>query len=238
MNQKYELVEIESLLFVRLKNHLCLLDTASPFSYFKKGFEVIDGIEYKSNALFTEILSTRMAELSAVIKKRFKITGIIGTDIILTTGITIYKKEGYVVFQSNELDTKLELDFKKHMVKNQGYIVFPNLFITGMTQEGYHPIVLDTGACVSVLRGSLCTHAQYAYRRDYYYPSLGRVLNSDFMFFTLEDKTQIRIVAASNRDTDIDSQFDFIGVDGELCFHDFGFEVLSINIEAKKISWI
>ena len=68
-------------------------------------------------------------------------------------------------------------------------------------------------------------------------PSLGKELSSDFMFFTLEAESTINVTAASNRNTEIDSQFDFIGVDGELCFHEFPYDVLSIDISKMELCW-
>ena len=116
-------------------------------------------------------------------------------------------------------------------------IIFNDVDVLGMTKEGSHPFILDTGACVSIFRQNICTHAQYAYRREYYYPSLGRTLSSDFMFFALTQKCQLKIIAGASIDNDLNNQLDFLGVDGELCFNDFEYDILSIDIKNKQILW-
>lgn len=238
MNKKYDLIECEALKLVKIGKELCLIDTGSPFSFFSLGKITIDGITFK-NEFFEEILKQRLMELNEYNKESFKakITGIIGNDIILNLGITINKKEGYVIFNSNILDNGLNLDFIVKEIEKQKYIVFKELKLKGVTSEGMHSFVLDTGALVSTFRWNLCCHAQYAYRASYYYPALGAMMTSDFMFFNLEGNNKIDIIASKNINNIIDEQFDFIGVDGELCFHDVSYDVLSINPRSNKIYW-
>ena len=238
MNQKYELVTLETLKFVKIDNGLFLIDTGSPYSFFKKNEIEIDGVIYKSSG-FNAILKDRMEKLSQMIqdKTEYHISGLIGLDIILKNGLTIHNKDNYVSFSTLKFDAELFLDFNVNSIKGQNYIIFNNVHVLGMTSEGLHPLILDTGACVSIFRQNICTHAQYAYRREYYYPSLGRTLSSDFMFFTLTQKCQLKIIAGANIDNDLNNQLDFLGVDGELCFNDFEYDILSIDIKNNQVLW-
>ena len=238
MNQKYEFVTVDALKFVKIDKDLFLIDTGSPYSFFKKNGIEIDGVIYKSSG-FNEIIKDRMEKLSQIAKDKLNddISGLIGLDIILKNGLTIRIKEGYVLFFVEEFETKLYFDYTIKTIKEQNYIIFNDIDVLGMTKEGSHPFILDTGACVSIFRQNICTHAQYAYRREYYYPSLGRTLSGDFMFFTLTQKSQLKVIAGANMDNDLKNQFDFLGVDGELCFNDFEYDILSVDIKNKKVLW-
>ena len=238
MNQKYELVTVEALKFVKIDKDIFLMDTGSPYSFFKKDEIEIDGVIYKSSG-FNEILKDRMEKLSQMIQDKieYHISGLIGLDIILKNGLTIHNKDNYVSFSTLKIDTELFFDFNVNSIKGQNYIIFNDIDVLGMTKEGSHPFILDTGACVNVFRSIICSHAQYAYRREYYYPSLGRTLSSDFMFFTLTQKCQLKIIAGANIDNDLKNQLDFLGVDGELCFNDFEYDILSIDIKNKQVLW-
>ena len=235
---KYELLEIESLKFAIVNKEMYLIDTGSPYSFFKKGSALIEGVKYE-NGLFKEILEKRMDELSKYIKPKTRrvVKGIIGSDIISKTGLTINKKEAYVLFEETKFNPKgfFTIDLKE--VNNQTYIVFPCLKLRGMVYMGEYSYVLDTGSLVSIFNKDLCAHAQYAYRKDFYYPSLGRTITLDFMFFDLNEESKIRLICGSNIDKEIDEQLEFIGVDGELSFNDFEYEILSIDIKNKKILW-
>ena len=44
MNQKYELVTVDDLKFVKIDKDLFLIDTGSPYSFFKKNEIEIDGV--------------------------------------------------------------------------------------------------------------------------------------------------------------------------------------------------
>ena len=238
MNQKYELVTVEALKFVKNDKDIFLIDTGSPYSFFKKNEIEIDGVIYKSSG-FNEILKDRMEKLSQMIQDKieYHISGLIGLDIILDKGFTINIKERYVSFSFEEIDTNSCFDYTVKSIKGQNYIIFNDVDVLGMTKEGSHPFILDTGACVSIFRQNICTHAQYAYRREYYYPSLGRTLSSDFMFFTLTQKCQLKVIAGASIDNDLNNQLDFLDVDGELCFNDFEYDILSIDIKNKQILW-
>ena len=238
MNQKYELVTVEALKFVKIDKDIFLIDTGSPYSFFKKNEIEIDGVIYKSSG-FNEILKDRMEKLSQIAKDKLNddISGLIGLDIILKNGLTIHNKDNYVSFSTLKFDTELFFEFNVNSIKGQNYIIFNDVDVLGMTKEGSHPFILDTGACVSIFRQNICTHAQYAYRREYYYPSLGRMLSSDFMFFTLTQKCQLKVIAGASIDNDLNNQLDFLGVDGELCFNDFEYDILSIDIKNKQILW-
>lgn len=238
MNQKYELVTVEALIFIKIDKDLFLIDTGSPYSFFQKNEIEIDGVIYKSSG-FNEILKDRMEKLSQMIQDKieYHISGLIGLDIILKNGLTIRIKEGYVSFSFEEIETNSCFDYTVKSIKGQNYIIFNDVDVLGMTKEGSHPFILDTGACVSIFRQNICTHAQYAYRREYYYPSLGRTLSSDFMFFALTQKCQLKIIAGASIDNDLNNQLDFLGVDGELCFNDLEYDILSIDIKNKQILW-
>ena len=238
MNQKYELVTVDGLKFVKIDKDLFLIDTGSPYSFFKKNEIEIDGVIYKSSG-FNEIIKDRMEKLSQIAKDKLNddISGLIGLDIILKNGLTIHKKDNYVSFSFEAIETNSCFDYTVKTIKEQNYIIFNDIDVLGMTKEGSHPFILDTGACVSIFRQNICTHAQYAYRREYYYPSLGRTLSGDFMFFTLTQKCQLKVIAGASMDNDLKNQFDFLGVDGELCFNDFEYDILSIDIKNKQILW-
>ena len=238
MNQKYELVTVDGLKFVKIDNGLFLIDTGSPYSFFKKNEIKIDEVIYKSSG-FNEIIKDRMDKLSQIAKDKLNddISGLIGLDIILKNGLTIHKKDNYVSFSFETIETNSCFDYTVKTIKAQNYIIFNDIDVLGMTKEGSHPFILDTGACVSIFRQNICAHAQYAYRREYYYPSLGRTLSGDFMFFTLTQKCQLKVIAGANMDNDLKNQFDFLGVDGELCFNDFEYDILSIDVKNKQILW-
>ena len=238
MNQKYELVTVEALKFVKIDKDIFLIDTGSPYSFFQKNEIEIDGAVYKSSG-FNEILKDRMEKLFQVAKDKLNddISGLIGLDIILKNGLTIHNKDNYVSFSFEAIETKLYFDYTVKSIKGQNYIIFNDIDVLGMTKEGSHPFILDTGVCVSIFRQNICTHAQYAYRREYYYPSLGRTLSSDFMFFTLTQKCQLKVIAGANIDNDLNNQLDFLGVDGELCFNDFEYDILSIDIKNNQVLW-
>ena len=238
MNQKYELVTVDALKYVKIDKDLFLIDTGSPYSFFKKNEIEIDGVIYKSSG-FNEIIKDRMEKLSQIAKDKLNddISGLIGLDIILKNGLTIHKKDSYVSFSFEAIETNSCFDYIVKTIKEQNYIIFNDIDVLGMTKEGSHPFILDTGACVSIFRQNICAHAQYAYRREYYYPSLGRTLSGDFMFFTLTQKSQLKIIAGASMDNNLKNQFDFLGVDGELCFNDFEYDILSIDIKNKQVLW-
>lgn len=235
---EYSLVELDGLKFVKIDNGILLIDTGSPFSYFKNEKISINDEEYK-NSFFKKLLKLRMEELSSHLKDSLdcEIIGIIGMDIISSLGITINRKEKTVAFEAKEIKDASFFEFNLKSINNQKYIIFDSIDVLGMTSEGLHPFIMDMGTTASVFKQEISNHAQYAYRKDYYYPSLGRTLTSDFMFFTLTNGAAIKIVAGGNNDFDIDSQFEFLGVDGELCFNDFTWDILSINMDKKRIYW-
>lgn len=235
---KYELIEAEALKFVLIDGDIYLVDTGSPFSYSKKGEILIDGRSFK-NSRFQDVLKERMDDLSVLLKEQLKkdIMGVIGVDIISVLGLTINKMEKIVSFESKDLEKAYTFSITVKEIHNQKYIVFPKLSLSGMTYEGECSFILDTGACVSIFKKGLCNHAQYAYRRDYYYPSLGRTLTSDFMFFKLKEENELKVIAGSNTDMDIKGQFEFLGVDGELCFNDFDWNFLVIDIKKNVIAF-
>ena len=78
MNQKYELVTVEALKFVKIDKDIFLIDTGSPYSFFKKNEIEIDGAVYKSSG-FNEILKDRMEKLFQVAKDKLNddISGLI-----------------------------------------------------------------------------------------------------------------------------------------------------------------
>ena len=105
MNQKYELVTVEALKFIKIDKDIFLIDTGSPYSFFQKNEIEIDGVIYKSSG-FNEILKDRMEKLSQMIQDKieYHISGLIGLDIILDKGFTIRIKKGYVSFSFEEIE--------------------------------------------------------------------------------------------------------------------------------------
>jgi hypothetical protein len=57
------------------------------------------------------------------------------------------------------------------------------------------------------------------------------------MFFTLTQKCQLKVIAGASIDNDLNNQLDFLGVDGELCFNDFEYDILSIDIKNNQVLW-
>lgn len=230
---KYKLKMMDGLCFANICGKHYLIDTASPFTYSLSNDLVIDGKGIK-NSNFQEILKNRMEKLSDVIKHN--VSGIIGADFITKYGLTIDYKKRSISFSSLDIDIKEEYTLDVKEIHEQKYIILPNIELKGFGEMGIVPMALDSGVKESHLDISIAYNAQYGWKVEYYYPSLGDYVSFDLRFFSMKEENSGRDFMVSEvNDKILLAQMKFIGVRGTLSFNTLKDSILVLDFKKNKL---
>ena len=228
---EYTLEIICDLFFAIIDNKRYLVDTGSPFTFSKNNDLFINDKKYQNSRLKL-VLNDRVDKISTKINK--DVSGIIGLDIIKEFGLFIDKMNLKISFVKKDIIGKM---FSFEYLKKEIYeYMIISLNTYGLSLYGIENYLFDTGISDSIFDLSVCTHSQYAYRKDVYYLALDNTYCNDFVFETLnQGENKIYIEASMNYDKQVDEQFEFARVKGLLSINKMVNNYLSIDPVNKTI---
>ena len=206
---------IEDLYIIDINKKYYLLDTACPISYFADGFLLLNEIKYESQKPI--VLIDRLEKLSKIIN--LNLSGIFGFDIIKNTGLYINKELKEISFEIRKIEGRT---FNFEIAKYHQYEFIELTFDTyGLSRYGVYTYILDSGISKTLLAQSICSHSQYAYRKDIYYLALELNTPVDFVFETFKQAdNEIHVETGMSEDYEFLSQLEDVKAMGLIALND------------------